>query len=218
MCLPKWWPQNKVLLYSIVLWEFVWQECIPVGCVPPAHWLHLVVSAGGCACRGVHAWGVACVLGWHACPGGMCACPGGHECPGGMPCMPPVDRFLDTRLWKHYLPATTVAGGKYVTAGQCTVSASVYSCPSHYILLQILAQIFSLPLNQCLPHYNLNAHILMEPGKELRIILFLRDEYLRQFFGIKLMRLRVSHLSRTNFRSDRCKNLKQIYLRCNLSM
>ena len=24
----------------------------------------------------------------------------------------PVDRILDTRLWKHYLPATTIADGK----------------------------------------------------------------------------------------------------------
>ena len=73
------------------------QECIPVGCVPPAHWPHLVVSAGGlrtcrgaCVPRGVHAWGA-----WVP---GECACPGGVH-------TPPADRILDTHLWKHYLPA-----------------------------------------------------------------------------------------------------------------
>ena len=41
------------------------------------------------------------ICGW----GGVAACPGeGHTCP--------PDRILDTRLWKHYLPATSVAGGK----------------------------------------------------------------------------------------------------------
>ena len=89
---------------------------------------------------GMHAWGGgACVPGRHACLGGACtgghACPGdvclgGHACLGGgcsrvcvprghacmpsracVPCMPPVDRNLDTRLWKHYLPTTTVAAG-----------------------------------------------------------------------------------------------------------
>ena len=56
-----------------------------------------------CACPGdVHAWG-ACMVGhmhaWGCMPMG-CAW---HAHP------PPVDRILDTCLWKHYLPATTVA-------------------------------------------------------------------------------------------------------------
>ena len=47
--------------------------------------------------------------------GGWCL-PGG--CTPPVHCMvgythitPPLDRILDTRLWKYYLPATTVAGG-----------------------------------------------------------------------------------------------------------
>ena len=87
------------------------QECIPVGCVPPASWPHLIVSGrGGGACLGgMHARG-ACVPGdvhtWGACILGACV-------PGGRGCVPhpSVDRILDKRLWKHYLPATTVAGG-----------------------------------------------------------------------------------------------------------
>ena len=58
------------------------QECIPVGCV--------LSAAVGVS------WG------------------GGDVCPGGV--FPrqtphPVDRILDTRLWKHFLSATTVADG-----------------------------------------------------------------------------------------------------------
>ena len=45
--------------------------------------------------RGVSAWGVSAPV--HA---------GIHTPP------PSVDRILDTRLWKHYLSATTVADGK----------------------------------------------------------------------------------------------------------
>ena len=62
--------------------HFSIEECIPVGCVPPAHWPHLVV-------------------------------PGARQGMLGYTPSPSVDRILDTRLWKHYLPATTVAGGKY---------------------------------------------------------------------------------------------------------
>ena len=55
-----------------------------------------------------------------------CSPPATHAppppCMATLPCMlplamhpphacPPVDRILDTRLWKHYLPATTVADG-----------------------------------------------------------------------------------------------------------
>ena len=47
-------------------------------------------------CSG-HLWGV---------------CPGVCLPWGCTPPPPPVDRILDTRLWKHYLPATTVADGK----------------------------------------------------------------------------------------------------------
>ena len=92
-------------IHRLIIYCYGKLECIPVGCVPPAHWPHLVVSARGSACpegghaRGVHAGGHVC---WGMCvPGGM---PGGAACPH-------MDIILDTRLWKHYLPATTVAGG-----------------------------------------------------------------------------------------------------------
>ena len=54
----------------------------------------------GCICLGVSAHGGVC-------PGGG----GGVRVPGGCTPSPSVDRILDTRLWKHYLYATTVAGG-----------------------------------------------------------------------------------------------------------
>ena len=56
--------------------------------------------------------------GWGAvCPRGECLPSGGGvytPCPlhaGIHKPPPPVDRIINTRLWKHYLPATTVAGG-----------------------------------------------------------------------------------------------------------
>ena len=69
------------------------QDCIPVGCVPPAHWPS---GRGACVLGGVHAQGAfvtmegcaclgVCMLRWHACPRG-CACLGVHACPGGLVC------------------------------------------------------------------------------------------------------------------------------------
>ena len=59
------------------------QECIPVGCVPPAHWPYLVVSAMHaplqCMPPALHAP-------HHACPPAMYA--PHHACP--LPCMPPA--------------------------------------------------------------------------------------------------------------------------------
>ena len=64
-----------------------------VGCVPPTHWPRSWQGVGDVRgmCSKGHAW-----QGVHA------------------PChaRPPVDRILDTRLWKHYLPATIAAGVK----------------------------------------------------------------------------------------------------------
>ena len=57
-------------------------------------------------------WGVylgACL------PGGVCL---GCLCVYTSP--PPVDRVLDTRSWKYYLSATTVADGNNVTSDCCT--------------------------------------------------------------------------------------------------
>ena len=57
---------------------------------------------GGCGvCPGV--W---CPPRWGVCPGRRCG-----VCLGGVLHLRPMDRILDTRLWKHYLSATTVADG-----------------------------------------------------------------------------------------------------------
>ena len=57
------------------------QDCIPVGCVPPAHWPYLpACSARG---RGVSAWGGVCSQGGAPGPGGVCS-GGGGVCSGGM--------------------------------------------------------------------------------------------------------------------------------------
>ena len=78
---------TKIKIISFI----IKQECIPVGCVPPACLAHLVVPGGG-----VRAWEVCMPGGMHA-PRG-CACPGACM-PGGMcawrhACLtsPPVDR------------------------------------------------------------------------------------------------------------------------------
>ena len=61
------------------------------------------LGEGGCLPRGVSGLGGVCL--------GV-VCPGGGVCPGGYT-PPPVERILDTRLWKHYLSATTVADGNH---------------------------------------------------------------------------------------------------------
>ena len=64
---------------------------------------------GGCLPKkGICLGGGVCLEGVVSVRGGVCL--GGGVCPGG--CTPPMDRFLDTRLGKHFLSATTVAGGK----------------------------------------------------------------------------------------------------------
>ena len=68
------------------------QVCIPVGCVPPTCWPYPVVSRGVCL-------------------GGVCL---GGCLPHymlGYTYLPLWTEFLTAHLWKHYLPATTVAGG-----------------------------------------------------------------------------------------------------------
>ena len=60
------------------------------------------------------------------------ACPCHAHTPPAMHTPPPVNRILDTRLWKHYLFPTTVADGKSVTK-----SSSSYLYSSH-----LLAQVF----------------------------------------------------------------------------
>ena len=92
------------------------QECIPVGCVPPAS---VAVSERG-VCPGGSAWqGVSSCQGGVCLPGGVYLpggdCPGGlcqgGVCPGRGVChTPPVNRMTDRRVIKHYLPATSFAG------------------------------------------------------------------------------------------------------------
>ena len=57
---------------------------------------------------------------------GQACVPRGHVCPEGacMPRLPPlVERILDTRLWKHYLPATTLAfGNEWLPTGPRRIS------------------------------------------------------------------------------------------------
>ena len=73
------------------------QECIPVVCVPLTC---RSIRRGGYACPGdVHTWG-------RACPG---ACMTHTHEP-----LPPLDRILGTRLWKHYLPQLLLRAVKMV--------------------------------------------------------------------------------------------------------
>ena len=81
-CFPKF--SCVLTFYSIK------QECIPVGCVPPAHWPYLVVSAMHAPC--------------HTCPPAMhapllpCMPPPHHACP--LPRMPPA---MHAPLWTEFL-------------------------------------------------------------------------------------------------------------------
>ena len=96
----------------------------------------------GIVCPGVSAQGVG---GW-CLPGGE----GGCWCiPACTEADPPVDRILDTRLWKHYLSATSFADGnnghglKTVTykqtliSGCCIHSIHNYSSRGHTISIDL---------------------------------------------------------------------------------
>ena len=100
------------------------QECIPVGCVPPTHWLYFIVCAGGmCA-----AHPPPCMHPCHACP------PPPHiplpYMPPAMhtslPCMPPATyppSPCGQNSWHSLLKILPcpnfVAGGNYIIA-RCT--------------------------------------------------------------------------------------------------
>ena len=108
------------------------QECIPVGCVRAARWPYAAVCfrGGGAWSRG-GGWcvpgpgGGVCLVpgGGGVCSGGVCLVPGGvclvpergGAWSGGVSQhalrqtpSPPVDRILDTRLWKYYLGPTSL--------------------------------------------------------------------------------------------------------------
>ena len=80
------------------------QECIPVGCVPPAHWPYLVISH-------------ACPPQPHTPPATMhtppwpCMPPYNHACPPTTTHAPPVNRMTN-RCKNITLPQTSFAGGK----------------------------------------------------------------------------------------------------------
>ena len=70
--MPSHFPQ--ILTHTNIIWRGK-QECIPVGCVPPAHWSYLCISS----------------YPMHAPPGSNHACPPGsnHTCPPGSNHAPP---------------------------------------------------------------------------------------------------------------------------------
>ena len=102
------------------------QECIPVGCVPAAHWPYAAVffprTGGGGVCSRGGVCSGGCLLWGDVCSGGSAlggVCLGGSARGGllwGGGCIPacteadtpPVDRILDTRLWKYYLGPTSL--------------------------------------------------------------------------------------------------------------
>ena len=115
---------NKCLLFTeIKHWKYnarskIQQECIPVGCVPAAHWPYAAVflPGGVCLVRGGSAWsrGVTAWSGGGSAWSGGLPGPGGTAWSGGVclpgprgacPETPPVDRITDTR--KNRTLATT---------------------------------------------------------------------------------------------------------------
>ena len=125
------------------------QECIPVGCVPPA-----AVAVGGCLLPGGSpCGGLGCLLprGGSPCQGG-CLLPGGFSLPGGVPPSwevslpgwggasfpgslpargvslmgdpPPVNRMTN-RCKNITLPQTSFAGGKNTRSSQ-KINSNIY--------------------------------------------------------------------------------------------
>ena len=112
------------------------KECIPVGCVPPAHWAYLVVSAMH-APPAMHAY-PPCTPPCHACPPATHASPC-HAYPPAMHA-PTVDRILDTRFWKYYLAPTSLRAVKRMHSSRmCIVRSSSHVYPSMHWALCIPA-------------------------------------------------------------------------------
>ena len=114
------------------------QECIPVGCVPPARYRMGGSLSRGVSVRGVCVWGVSVLgsLSMGSLSGGLCLggslsrgvsvqgglcpgvslsgglCLGGVSVQGGLPdrdlLPPPVNRMIDRQVQKHYLAATSL--------------------------------------------------------------------------------------------------------------
>ena len=104
--------------------DYTKQECIPVGCVPPAQWPSGggVLHPGGVPCDlSHHAFDVTCMLPAHQLrPTNSAAAyillvmwPAMYA---GIPTPPPpVDRILDTRFSKYYLAPNFVCGREWWT-------------------------------------------------------------------------------------------------------
>ena len=109
------------------------QECIPVGCVPPAaidvfpatyapHATHAPLPhmphCHACSCHthlpAMHAPTTHVPPPWTPWP-----------CTSSLPHMPPMDRILDTHLWTYYLAATLLRA-VYVRKWVCNTSVSVF--------------------------------------------------------------------------------------------
>ena len=84
------------------------QECIPVGCVPPTHWAHLLVSAGraGGSCPGRVGWRVCLGVCMHACLGGACILGGVHAWGAHTP-----SPWTEWQTCVKTLPFSKLAGG-----------------------------------------------------------------------------------------------------------
>ena len=78
----------------------IWREGVYLGGVSA----YVGLPRGGCLPGGVYPEERGVCLGSVCQEGGVCL--GGA---GGV--SPPMDKILDTHLWKHYHSATTVAGG-----------------------------------------------------------------------------------------------------------
>ena len=151
-------------------WNFSIQECIPVGCVPPAHWPHPVVSAGGArgyaslgggviargdlgGPGGMHDWGMhaqggACLGGMHApvlCMSRGCAW---HACPLWTEWQMLVKILPCTKL---RLRAVKMRRLCYIPEGACVVYRQTilydrYCRPSKRVDAQANVNTFALPL------------------------------------------------------------------------
>ena len=89
------------------------QECIPVGCVPPAHWPYAVAVVSARGVRGMHAPMPHMPPTTHAplpCTPPVTHAPRHTPHHARPPChaCPPVDRILDTLFWKYYLAPTSL--------------------------------------------------------------------------------------------------------------
>ena len=87
---------------------FIKEDCIPEECVPPARWPYLPACSalwggGGSGPWGIWSWGILV-------PGGCLSGPrgGGVVSQHALRQTPPVNRILDTRLWKYNLAPTSL--------------------------------------------------------------------------------------------------------------